>query len=156
MTRWQVLLDRVTQRSRGFGFVTFENASTIDTFIEKKDHTIDGKVVEVYYCLQGFGVPVLNEVFSSQLRKAIPKGSPQDSRSTQIFVGAIGAATPQDLKTYFSQFGEITDAQVCTARASRFLVHFPTCMISAGDVRERNWKVSRIRVCHLQVRFDPL
>jgi RNA recognition motif-containing protein len=47
-----------------------------------------------------------------QLRKAIPKGSSQESRSTQIFVGAIGSATPQDLKNYFSQFGEITDTQV--------------------------------------------
>ncbi len=108
-------MDRVTQRSRGFGFVTFENASTIDSFIEKKDHSIDGKIVEVVYCYGRFNVvPVLTADLSSQLRKAIPKGSTQDNRSTQIFVGAIGAANPQDLKNYFSQFGEITDAQVCT------------------------------------------
>ncbi len=41
------MLDRITQKSRGFGFVTFVESGTVDTVMAKKDHTVDSKIVEV-------------------------------------------------------------------------------------------------------------
>ena len=33
-------------RSRGFGFITFEDASSVESVMRDKNHTIDGKFVE--------------------------------------------------------------------------------------------------------------
>ena len=44
----------MTQRSRGFGFVTFNESSVVDTVMAKKDHVIDGKAVEVQKLLYIF------------------------------------------------------------------------------------------------------
>ena len=38
--------DPVTRRSRGFGFITFTHANSVDKVLALPAHTIDGKVVE--------------------------------------------------------------------------------------------------------------
>jgi RNA recognition motif-containing protein len=43
----QVMFNRETDRSRGFGFVTFEDLSSVHNVMKFKVHTIDGKTVEV-------------------------------------------------------------------------------------------------------------
>jgi hypothetical protein len=44
-----VMVDRMTERSRGFGFVTFANAESVATALAET-HTLDGKQVEVKSC----------------------------------------------------------------------------------------------------------
>ena len=41
-----VMFDRSTNRSRGFGFVTFEDARSAETCLAIADHTLEGKAVE--------------------------------------------------------------------------------------------------------------
>lgn len=43
----QVMFNRETDKSRGFGFVTFEDLSSVHNVMKFKVHTIDGKTVEV-------------------------------------------------------------------------------------------------------------
>ena len=52
--------DPVTRRSRGFGFITFTHANSVDKVLALPAHTIDGKVVEpkVKNCFNTLAVPL--------------------------------------------------------------------------------------------------
>ena len=41
----QIMLDHNTQRSRGFGFVTFDSSGPVDEIMKRRDHSIKGKEV---------------------------------------------------------------------------------------------------------------
>ena len=43
-----VMKDPVTRRSRGFGFITFKNASYVDVALDRDSHTIDSRKVIVF------------------------------------------------------------------------------------------------------------
>jgi len=42
-----IMLDRASNASRGFGFITFENESSIDQVLSRTDHEINGKFLEI-------------------------------------------------------------------------------------------------------------
>jgi len=47
-----VMMDNQTQRSRGFGYVTFSHSSAVDTALQNySGNTIDGKWIEVKRCI---------------------------------------------------------------------------------------------------------
>ncbi len=41
----QIMLDHNTQRSRGFGFVTYDSPGPVDDIMQRRDHSIKGKEV---------------------------------------------------------------------------------------------------------------
>ena len=41
----EVMFNRETHKSRGFGFIIFEKESSVDLVCEERDHIIDGKMV---------------------------------------------------------------------------------------------------------------
>ena len=41
----EVMFNRETHKSRGFGFIVFESESSVDSVCAGKEHIIDGKVV---------------------------------------------------------------------------------------------------------------
>lgn len=41
----EVMFNRETHKSRGFGFIIFDNEESVDRVCEEKDHSIDGKMV---------------------------------------------------------------------------------------------------------------
>jgi RNA-binding protein Musashi len=45
-----VMVDRDSSRSKGFGFVTFEDAEGVDKLLQMKGLDIDGKVVRARLC----------------------------------------------------------------------------------------------------------
>jgi len=78
--------DNVTQKSRGFGFVTFKDAQALEMACAEKFHTIKGKKIEP--------------------RKA-------KMQTSKIFVGGLKEElTDEDIKNHFSQFGTIAEAEI--------------------------------------------
>lgn len=88
-----VMRDPMSQRSRCFGFVTFENEESIDVAQAARPHIIDEKQVDS--------------------KRAIPKDDvAPESRvvCNKVFVGGLRKdITDDQLREYFSQYGTITE-----------------------------------------------
>merc|ERR1719418_279434 len=90
-----VMKDPTTRRSRGFGFVTFSDASSVDKVLAHGSHDLDGKKIDPKVAFP---------------RRAHPK---MVTRTKKIFVGGLSApSTLEDVKNYFEQFGRIEDAML--------------------------------------------
>ncbi|MCJ1355633.1 MAG: hypothetical protein MMC33_005625 [Icmadophila ericetorum] len=83
-----VMRDGATGRSRGFGFLTFKDARTVN-IVMVKEHYLDGKIIDP--------------------KRAIPRD--EQERTSKIFVGGVSQdATDQDFREYFAQYGRVVDA----------------------------------------------
>ncbi|XP_044736284.1 RNA-binding protein Musashi homolog 2 isoform X2 [Chrysoperla carnea] len=86
-----IMKDPVTQRSRGFGFITFAEPSSVDNVLKVPIHTLDGKKIDP--------------------KHATPKNRPkQPNKTKKIFVGGVSQDTSSDeVKAYFNQFGKVEE-----------------------------------------------
>ncbi|CRK42216.1 hypothetical protein BN1723_018989, partial [Verticillium longisporum] len=83
-----VMRDSTTGRSRGFGFLTFKDAKTVN-IVMVKEHFLDGKIIDP--------------------KRAIPRD--EQEKTSKIFVGGVSQeTTDQEFKDYFAQFGRVVDA----------------------------------------------
>ncbi|KAL3314329.1 hypothetical protein Ciccas_007056 [Cichlidogyrus casuarinus] len=91
-----VMKEPRTGKSRGFGFVTFADEASVDAAQSKRPHEINNKKVDS--------------------KRAMPRedSSPEiHATVNKIFVRSLKPEiTDQDLREYFSYFGEIADATV--------------------------------------------
>lgn len=60
----EVMFNRETNKSRGFGFVIFESESSVEVVLQEKNHVIDGKSVEVKRAVPRTDVPPPRSVSS--------------------------------------------------------------------------------------------
>ncbi|KAL9241174.1 hypothetical protein vseg_015316 [Gypsophila vaccaria] len=101
-----IMKDRTTGRARGFGFIVFSDPSVADRVVKEK-HNIDGRLVEAKKA-----VPRDDQNIMSRSSGSV-QGSPGPGRTRKIFVGGLASTvTENDFKTYFEQFGTITDVVV--------------------------------------------
>ncbi|XP_022919374.1 RNA-binding protein Musashi homolog 2 isoform X2 [Onthophagus taurus] len=86
-----IMKDPITQRSRGFGFITFSDPSSVDNVLKVPIHTLDGKKIDP--------------------KHATPKNRPkQPSKTKKIFVGGVSQDTSaEEVKAYFNQFGKVEE-----------------------------------------------
>ncbi|XP_076174411.1 RNA-binding protein musashi isoform X1 [Ptiloglossa arizonensis] len=86
-----IMKDPVTQRSRGFGFITFAEPGSVDKVLKCPIHTLDGKKIDP--------------------KHATPKNrAKQANRTKKIFVGGVSQDTSSDeVKAYFNQFGKVEE-----------------------------------------------
>ncbi|XP_018324882.1 RNA-binding protein Musashi homolog 2-like isoform X1 [Agrilus planipennis] len=86
-----IMKDPITQRSRGFGFITFSEPSSVENVLKVPIHTLDGKKIDP--------------------KHATPKNRPkQPNKTKKIFVGGVSQDTSADeVKAYFSQFGKVEE-----------------------------------------------
>ncbi|KAJ3693217.1 hypothetical protein LUZ60_008697 [Juncus effusus] len=89
-----IMKERHTNKPRGFGFITYDDASVVETVIDQT-HTFHGKQVEI--------------------KRTIPKGASQlkDFKTKKLFVGGLPTDLKEDeLKEFFSKFGKITNHEI--------------------------------------------
>jgi RNA recognition motif-containing protein len=90
-----VMKDPATRRSRGFGFITFSNPTSVNRVLAFPQHQLDGKLIE-----PKVAVP----------RKTNPK---LVMRTKKIFVGGLSATTSlEDVKAYFEQFSKVKESML--------------------------------------------
>ncbi|EGX96432.1 RNA recognition protein, RNP-1 [Cordyceps militaris CM01] len=83
-----VMRDSNTGRSRGFGFLTFKDAKTVN-IVMVKEHYLDGKIIDP--------------------KRAIPRD--EQEKTSKIFVGGVSQdTTDQEFREFFAQFGRVIDA----------------------------------------------
>lgn len=80
-----------SKRSRGFGFITFQEPNSVDKVLQVPIHTLDGKKIDP--------------------KHATPKNRPRQANKTKkIFVGGVSQDTSADeVKAYFGQFGTVEE-----------------------------------------------
>ncbi|EPS58223.1 hypothetical protein M569_16592, partial [Genlisea aurea] len=90
-----IMMDKVTGRPRGFGFVTFSDQEVAEKVLQQ-DHVIDGRSVEV--------------------KRTVPREEYQSrgvSKTKKIFVGGLPVSMNEDdLREYFSSYGTIVEHQI--------------------------------------------
>ncbi|KAL3821097.1 hypothetical protein ACJIZ3_007002 [Penstemon smallii] len=101
-----IMRDRTTGRARGFGFVVFSDPAVAERVVQEK-HMIDGRTVEAKKA-----VPRDDQHLIIRNSGSV-QGSPGPGRTKKVFVGGLASTvTESDFKTYFDQFGTITDVVV--------------------------------------------
>ena len=99
-----VMRDKITKKPRGFAFVVFRKAASVEAALADA-HEIDGRAVDVKRAVprDEYGRPILSEV-----------------PTKKIFVGGLASTcTDADLISHFGEFGKIEDAVVMFDGASR-------------------------------------
>jgi hypothetical protein len=67
-----VMKDPATKRSRGFGFITFNNTIAVDNAVKDDPHTIDARRVSLHNYLPIPGL-IFSLAFQVEVKRAVPK-----------------------------------------------------------------------------------
>jgi len=111
-----VMRDPNTKRSRGFGFITYKDADSIDQAQANRTHKVDNRDVDT--------------------KRAMPREESGRAESQQsvkkMFVGGVKDDTTEDmLRETFSSFGQITSIDLITDKATGKARGF--CFVSFDD-----------------------
>ncbi|XP_057300341.1 heterogeneous nuclear ribonucleoprotein A/B-like [Hydractinia symbiolongicarpus] len=149
-----IMVDNITGRSRGFGFVTFLEAITVNKVLGHLKHSINGKIVDA--------------------KRAVPKGPNQGTilramgitsnradrnPDCKVFVGGVAQGTTEsDLEQYFQEFGKVLEVKIPkdqnTQRARGFsfvLFENADCVINATKERFHRINGKMVEVKTVQV-----
>eukprot|EP00877_Chromochloris_zofingiensis_P001906 jgi/Chrzof1/11716/Cz06g06190.t1 len=87
-----VMRDRITNKPRGFGFITFQDEESARRACQD-EHTLDGRTIDA--------------------KPSVPQGEQQRPRSKKIFVGGLAPDTTEDhFRSYFEHYGKVEEAQI--------------------------------------------
>jgi len=102
-TNVKIVKNPETQESKGFAFISFEDASVIDEIQAKRPHNIDGREVST--------------------KRVLPKdenGQTDNSQVKKLFVGGIkNDITEDELRDIFAAYGNIVKISIPTDRETQ-------------------------------------
>uniref|UniRef100_A0A6G3MFR7 RNA-binding protein Musashi homolog 1 (Trinotate prediction) n=1 Tax=Henneguya salminicola TaxID=69463 RepID=A0A6G3MFR7_HENSL len=101
-----LMMDTATKRSRGFGFVTYKDPSSVLRVLENGPHILDNKSIDPKAAVPRF--PCANITKPS----THPSSPINSRRCNKIFVGGIGQANEEDLRGYFQTYGIVSDVTI--------------------------------------------
>lgn len=109
----QIKRDQVTGQSKGFGFIRFENYDSQAKVLSKR-HFISGRWCDVKIPDSKVSTTKLFSLYVNTLMNRITSQEGSDIHiPCKIFVGRVSESiTVDDLRNYFSQFGEVTDVYI--------------------------------------------
>ncbi|XP_045467888.1 RNA-binding protein Musashi homolog 2 isoform X2 [Harmonia axyridis] len=114
-----IMKDPVTQRSRGFGFITFSEPSSVDNVLKVPIHTLDGKKIDP--------------------KHATPKNRPkQPNKTKKIFVGGVSQDTSaEEVRAYCAQFGKVDECVMLMDQQTKRHRGFGFVTFESEDVVDR-------------------
>ena len=90
-----------TNRSRGFGFITYSTASEADAALEEQPHTIDNFTFETKWAKP------------EKERKMTDSASDEPKSPCKLFLGSLDTSTTEDgLRNHFDKYGKLIDVVV--------------------------------------------
>ena len=90
-----------TNRSRGFGFITYSTASEADVALEEQPHTIDNFTFETKWAIP------------EKERKMTDSASDEPKSPCKLFLGSLDNSTTENgLRNHFDKYGKIIDVVV--------------------------------------------
>lgn len=107
LTECKIVLDKDTQQSKGFGFVTFADTGSALDMLAKKTHKIQGKYITV----------------EPSESKDVRDKKEFEEMDRKIFVANLAhTTTKKDLENYFSQFGNVERIDPKTEIGNSFIL----------------------------------
>ncbi|XP_066273683.1 DAZ-associated protein 1-like isoform X9 [Branchiostoma lanceolatum] len=106
-----IMKDSNTGRSRGFGFVKFNDAACVQTVLASGPHNLDGRVIDPKECTPRSQQRDDDGGWGGRKRFNQGKaGGAYQGRVKKIFVGGIPPnCGEEDLKEFFGTFGKVTE-----------------------------------------------
>lgn len=127
-----IMVDPVTRRPRGFGFVTFKDPSSVQAVMNAPDHILDSKKVDPK---------------PATVKNETPAPAGAQATTKKVFVGGISSQTKEeDVRAYFSHYGKVTDVDLKFDKATQRMRGFGFVGFETEEIVEQ--------VC--QTRFHQL
>ncbi|XP_065672350.1 RNA-binding protein Musashi homolog 1 isoform X3 [Hydra vulgaris] len=162
-----IMVDNITSRSRGFGFVTFVDPNSVNKVLAHSRHCIHGKVVDAKKAVPK-GPNQGNILRAMYLRDAARNGITSNradrNPDCKVFVGGVAQGTTEsDLESHFQLYGNVLEVKIPkdqnTHRARGFsFVLFEDRESVLAATKERyqkiNGKTVEVKTVHIQPAKD--
>ena len=94
----KVMKDKVTENSRGFGFVKFKTGDAVTAVLNARPHILDNKTIDPKPCTSK----------EDQMKKK--EAERLHVTTHKIFIGGLTQnMTEEEIKAFFTKFGTVTD-----------------------------------------------